>query len=173
MPDADPVIFWGLNEVSAVVATAIIAAVIAVWGILSQRSIAARQATLDYIRETEADNDVINARTIFTRLSKKPEGLGPIAADMTTDEAKQIQLVLNHFEMVAIAIQRGIFDDEIYRRWYKSGVIRAWKAAAPFIFARRSSTGNDALYHEFEEMARYYIGRRPMPRRGFFWGRFL
>lgn len=165
--------FLGLNEVSAVVITALAAAVIAIWGIISQRVITARQATLEFIRDAERDNDIITARREFNRLSKDPAGLGPIAADTTTDEYKSVQLVLNHFEMVAIGIQRGIFEDEIYRRWYKSGVIRAWKVAAPFIFARRTSTGNDALYHEFEEMARYYIGKRPMPRRGFFWGRFF
>lgn len=165
--------FLGLNEVSAVVLTAAVAAVVAIWGILSQRSIAARKATLDFIRDSERDHDMITAWADFNKLSRDPGGLGPHAANPTSPEFKHIKMVLNEFEMVAIGIQRGIFEDKIYRRWHQSGVIRAWKAAAPFIFARRASTGVDALYHEFEEMARFYIGRRPMPRRGFFWGRFF
>lgn len=167
------VTFLGLNEVSAVIATAAVAAVVAMWGILSQRAISSRQATLDFIRDGERDHDIVAARKAFNRLARDPAGLGPVAAQPDTDDFKHVIVWLNQFEMVAIGIQRGIFDDEIYRRWYKSGVIRAWKAAAPFIFARRASTNNDALFHEFEEMARYYIGKRPMPRRGFFWGRFL
>lgn len=173
MSNADAASFLGLTEVSAVLLTALVAAIIAIWGILSQRSITARQATLEFIRDSERDNDLITARKCFNRLTKDAAGLGPIAADTSTEDFKNVQLVLNQFEMVAIGIQRGIFDDEIYRRWYKSGVIKAWKAAAPFIFARRASTGNDALYHEFEEMAHFYIGKRPMPSRGFFWGRFF
>lgn len=165
--------FLGLNEVSAVVLTAGLAALIAIWGILSQRTITARASTLEFIRNSESDHDMIKARAEFAKLSRDPDGLGKWATQQNSDEFKHIRMTLNEYEMVAIGIQRGIFEDTIYRRWHQSGVIRAWKAAAPFVFARRNSTGNDALWHEFEEMARYYKGKAPMPKRGFFWGRFF
>lgn len=170
---ATPTLFLGLNEVSAVVATAGVAAVIAIWGILSQRSITARAATLEFIRQSESDHDLIKARAEFARLALEDDGLGKWASKPTSDEFKHIRMTLNEYEMVAIGIQRGIYEDAIYRRWHRSGVLSAWKAAAPFVFARRANTGSDSLYHEFEELARYYKGKNPMPRRGFFWARFF
>ncbi|MBJ7412503.1 MAG: DUF4760 domain-containing protein [Phenylobacterium sp.] len=170
MPEAETT-FWVFNEVSAVLVTAALAAVIAIWGIISQRGITARQTTLEFIRNSESDEDMIAARATFWRLSRDPAGLGPWAAQPLTDEFKHVRTVLNEYEMIAIGIQRGILDDELYRRWYKSGVIRAWNHAAPFVLARRNSTGNEALWHEFEEMARWYKGSPGMPRRGRFWAK--
>lgn len=165
--------FWVFNEVSAVLLSALIATVIAIWGIISQRGITARQATLEFMRATESDRDMIAARATFNRLAKANGGLGPWAIQPLTKEFKHIRMVLNEYEMVAIALQRGILDDTIYRRWYRSGIIQTWNYAAPFILTRRNETGNQTLWHEFEELARWYRGTAPMPKRGFFWGRFF
>jgi hypothetical protein len=169
---SDPT-YLGMNEVQAVFASAGVAALIAVWAIFSQRAIAARNATIDFIRFGESDRDMIKANSAFSKLSREPAGLGPWASQPTSKEFTSIRTVLNHYELVAIAIHRGTFDDTTYRRWYRSGVIRAWNAAAPFVFARRNDTGNQALWHEFEEMARWYRGGQSMPQRRFFWRKFL
>lgn len=165
--------FLGMNEVQAVIAAAAVATVIAIWAIFSQRAIAARNATIEFIRYGESDRDVIKAHATFARLARDPAGLAPWAAQQTSKEFTCIKIVLNHYELVAIAIERGTFDDRTFRRWYLRGVVSAWNAAAPFVLARRNSTGNQALWHEFEEMARWYRGGAPMPRRRFFWRKFL
>ena len=172
MPPTDPT-FLGLNEVEAVLIAALLAALIAIWGILSQRGITARQLTLEFIRKSDLDRDMIKARSMFIKLSRDPAGLAPHAHDPLSAEFKAIKMVLNEYEILAIGIQRGIMDDTTYRRWYRTGILYAWKAAAPFILARRNLSGNDALWYEFEEMARLYRKKRAMPRRQFFWGRFI
>lgn len=167
--------FWGMNEVQAVVFAAFLAAVIAIWAIFSQRAITSRQTTLEFIRASEADRDNIEARQKFNELANDPDGMGKWARDEHSQsiQAKAIRIVLNEQELVAIAIQRGILDDTTYRRFFKSGVIKTWQNAAPYVLLRRNRTGNHALYHEVEELARWYQGAPNMPRRRFFWRKFL
>jgi Domain of unknown function (DUF4760) len=145
-----------MNEVGAVLLVGFVAATIAVWGIVSQRAVARSRATLDVILHSEADGDLIAARKRFIELAKGSGGLAPWAdeAQEKSDQTQTIRLVLNEFELISIGIQRGIIDYELYKRWYRSGVIQHWKHAAPFVTALRARTGNDALYHEFEELCR-------------------
>lgn len=160
---------------AAIIASATMAAVIAIWAIFSQRAIAARQATLEFIRASESDRDNISARRTFNELARAEDGMAKWARDehADSDQARAIRHVLNEHELVAIAIQRGILDDTTYRRFFKTGVIKTWERAAPFIMARRQRTGNPAIYHELEELARWYQGAPNMPRRRFFWRKFL
>jgi Domain of unknown function (DUF4760) len=67
--------------------------------------------------------------------------------------------------LISIGIQGGIIDFELYKRWNRSGVIQYWKHAAPFVHQLRQRTSNMALYHEFEELARWMQGET-MPKRG-------
>lgn len=132
-----------------------VAALVAIWGIYTQRVIAARRATLDLILKFETDADVIAARKRFIELVKSTDGLVAwVGADKeASEEVQMIRLVLNEYELIAIAIQRGILDFELYKRWFRSGVIRHWLHAKPFVDALRSRTTNPALFREFEAMA--------------------
>ena len=162
-----------MNEVEAILLSTLFATLAAGIAIGSQRDITARQATISFIRTSEADRDMIEARNVFSRHSRDEAGLGPWALRPLSDEFAKIKMVLNEYEMVAIGIQRGAFDDGTYKLWYKSGVLAAWNSAAPFILARRNATGNQALWYEFEEMARYYRGAPPIPRRRFRWRKYF
>ena len=168
-----PNTFIGLNEAQVLAWSAILATAVATIAIFSQRSIAARQTTIEFIQKSEADRDLIKARELFLKLARDPSGLGQWASQPLSKEFKAIRTVLNEYEVVAIGIQRGIFDDTTYRRWYRSGVVKSWNHASPFVLARRITTGNDTLWHEFEEMARWYRGGPPMPRRHFIWRKFV
>lgn len=165
--------FWGFNDPAALVLGALLAAAIAIWGILSQRAIASRQNTLEFIRNSESDQVNVKAREIFN-LEANKDGLEKWAADSqaSSEQTKAIRIVLNEHELIAIAIQRGILDDKTYRRYFKSGVIKTWEHARPYILARRTRTGNDALFHEFEELAKWYQGGKRMPKRHFIWRNF-
>lgn len=155
-----------MDIVGAVLLSGAGAATVAVWGIFTQRAIARRRTTFDHIAASDQDGDVIKARNKFIELAKAPGGLAPWADENKeqTDEVQSIKLVLNDFELISIGIQRGIIDAKLYQRWFKSGVIRHWKYAEPFVSALRTRTGNDSLFHEFQEMARWF-GDNKMPRR--------
>ena len=161
--------FMGLNEVQAVLLTGLFAVVVAVWTVFSQRGIAARQATLEFLRRSEADHDLIAAKRIFNELAARPEGLAPYAhrTAWKTDQSRAIRMVLNECEMIAVAIERGILDDVVHRRWMSSGFISYWDRAAPYVLILRQLTSNEALYYEFEQMVRWYKGGPNMPQRWF------
>jgi hypothetical protein len=144
-------------DVGVIPFTAILAAIVAIWGIVSQRAIARRRTTFEHIVAMEADRSFIIARRKFIELSKHPGGLAPWASEdkESTPETQSIRLVLNEFEIVSIAIQRGVMDFETYRRWYQLTVIRFWAHAKPYAEALRARTNHPALFHEFEELERW------------------
>lgn len=175
LPPPDPNMWFGINETQAVLLAALAAAVFAMWGILSQRDISARQATIQFLRHSERDQAMIDARKKFQELAKSPEGLTAYAAEENAqkDEAIAIRAVLNEYELIAIGIERGVFDDKTHRRWHRSAVVKNWRQAAPFVMALRNRTNNDAIFHEFEEMAKWYRDGKGMPHRRFFWKKYF
>jgi len=93
-----------MTPVEAALVTGGIAALIAIWGVLTQRQIARRRATLDLLTKSEADSDIIAARRKFIELAKAPGGLAAWAdADKEkSEEAQKILTVLNEFELMSI-----------------------------------------------------------------------
>jgi len=156
-------------QVIAIAATAVIAAIVAIWGILSQRAISRRTLTLTYMSHIDCDKDMIAARAMFIQEAKKPEGLTPWAdpGKEHTPQCEAIRLVLNDFEIASVALQLGTIDYEFYRRYNYGTVIRYWYAAAPFVYSVRKQTGSKTVYHEFEELYRRFEKKRPPKRR--FW----
>jgi hypothetical protein len=153
-----------MDQMWATLLVGTIGAAVAIWGVLTQRAIARRRATLDHLSRGELDGDLIAANSDFVRLAK--DGGLEIWADeskQNTKEVQSIKTVLNDQELISIGIQRGIIDYKLYRMWNRTGVIRRWTYAEPFVKKLRERSNNDALYHEFEEMARWMKGT--MPRR--------
>jgi hypothetical protein len=82
-----------------------IGAIIAIWGVVTQRVLARRQATVTHISSLLNDHDYIKARMKFIKVAKSPLGLLPYAADEPfaeeraaiiippdeTDEEKQVR----------------------------------------------------------------------------------
>jgi hypothetical protein len=145
-----------MNEVGAVLLSGFVAVAVALWGIWSQRHIARTRATIEFINGNERDRDVMEARRCFIRLAKANGGLAMWAEeDKERDEETQsIRVVLNEYELIAIGLQRGIFDEGLYRLWFRSGAIRYWSYAKPFVDRVRARTGNQALWKEFEALAK-------------------
>ena len=156
-----------MNEVGAVFVTGVVASLIAIWGILSQRAITRRQATLDHITHLESDRDIIEARKIFVELAKKPGGLAVWAEENKeqTEQALAIGRILNSYELISIGIQRGIIDFELFKRWHKTSAIKYWERGAPFVMLIRKRLGNDMFFHEFEEMVGWFKGVKKPPKR--------
>lgn len=150
-----------------------VAALVAVWGVVSQRIIHRRRATLEFISRSEADADLIAARKTFISLAKR-NGLVAYAAIDKEDsaETQAIRIVLNEFELSAIGIQRGIIDFELYRRWNTSGTIRYWSHAVPFVTELRQRLHNENIYREYEALVGW-LNDKGSPKRGYFWGQWF
>jgi hypothetical protein len=156
-----------MNDVGAVFVTGGMAVAVAIWGVLSQRAIARRQATLEYISHLESDRDIIEARKMFVELAKAPGGVaGWAEADKEqTEQALAIGRILNSYELAAIGIQRGIIDYELFKRWHKTSAIKYWERGGPFIMRIRERLNNDMFFHEFEEMVRWLKEQKKPPSR--------
>ncbi|OAO02587.1 hypothetical protein A8B75_11640 [Sphingomonadales bacterium EhC05] len=155
-----------LGEVEAILLTATIAAILAVWGIITQRVVARRVATLNHLARVDADNDLIDARKMFIKLTNDDGAILKYAdpATFDTDEATSVRLVLNEHERLAIGMQFGVLDREYIKRTWRGTLIRDFTLAAPFIYKLRQHTKNPAIYHEFEELVRSLVDKK-MPKR--------
>ena len=168
---------WGNihgNESEALVFTGLLATVIAIWAVYSQQVITQRRVTLEHITRGEFDRDLIEARQKFRELVKSPDGIAVWAnADKEQSaEFQKLSVVLNQFELISIGIQRGIIDPSLFKRWYRTGTIRTWDDAEPFITALRKRMNNNmAIYHEFQEMVSWFRGEEKLPRRSWWLGR--
>ena len=156
----------GWLQFGAIIGAAVIAAIVAAWGVFSQRAIARRTLTLNHMSQIDSDRDYINARKLFIKEAGRRGGLSRWAAPGKeySKECQAIRLVLNEFELISIGIQFGVIDYEFYRRYYKGTVIKYWYAAAPFVYSVRHQIGSKAVYHEFEEMYRWFEDDR-LPKR--------
>jgi Domain of unknown function (DUF4760) len=149
---------------------AAVAAAIAVWGVVTQRIVARRRATLDYLVRIGTDNDLILARDKFAELTKEEGGLARWAEPqhLGTSELSAIRLVLNENERLAIAIQFGILDIAFVKRHSRAVILRDWQLASPFIMALRGKQNSTALFHKFEDLVAKLESNR-LPRRSYWW----
>lgn len=126
--------------------TAAIALIAAIVGILTSRKIARDKATLDLIEKRESTDHYRRINRTFSELRKGP-GFGHLAGELTpvdaaTDAENQSDRqdvidYLNHYEMVAIGIERRLLDAATYRAWMQSAFVRDWNAAANWVQRER------------------------------------
>jgi hypothetical protein len=153
----------------------LVAATVAVWGVLTQRAIARRRATLDHMQRIDMDKDMIAAQQIFIAQAKAEGGLAKWAESQheASNEAAAIRLILNDFELVSVAIQFGIIDFNFYKLYCHGTVRRYWEAAAPYIHALRHRTGRKTLFYEFEMLACWIDKDLKPPRKGLWRGKYF
>jgi len=149
------------------VAVAVLAAAIAFYAAWDSREVARLRATLDYLSRSESDGDLIAANRTFIECTKVDHGLVKWAEPEhdSGEQAQAIRLILNDFELVAIGIQLGIMDYELYKRWARSNVLFYWRKAHPFVARVRERLDRPMLWNEFEQMARWMDENSPPVRR--------
>jgi hypothetical protein len=161
-----------MTPVDAAFITGAVAALIAIWGIITQRQIARRRATLDFIANSKSNRELITARRRFVELAKAQGGLAVWAEKDKEKEsdAQTIGEVLNQYELISLGIQFGILDYHLYRMLSKSVTIHFWEHAHPYIVSLRTRLNNKMIYHEFEEMVKWFTGEKT-PKRHWWWGK--
>lgn len=160
-----------MNQIEAILLTAFVTAILAVWAIITQRVVSRRVATLEYIARAESDKDLIEARNAFIEITKDDGELLKYADSnlFTEQKAHQIRIVLNEREQLAVGIQFGVLDRSYIKRYLRGALIRDFRLAAPFIYKIRGNLNNSAVYHEFEDLVRSFTDKK-MPKR-FYWTR--
>lgn len=105
------------------------------------------------------------ARRAFAEKQREGANALKTAAEADADPLTgQIALYLNQFEIAAIGIRHGAFDEELYKDWFKDTYIRAFSLAEPYIKARRDHKNDSRLYEHFAELvAKWTEEDRPEP----------
>lgn len=157
-----------ISEVEAIFITATLAAIVATWAVVTTRIVARRAATMEHITRVASDRDMIDAKQTFIRLTEEEGGLAKFGSSKPLEATKELQAIrtiLNDYEQLAIGIQFGVIDFKLVSRYMKTAIIRDWGHAAPFIYKVRMEINSPALYHEFEELARWLQDQRMPTRR--------
>ena len=135
----------------AVVLSAIAAFLI----IADGRKTAKRRGTLDLILHQESDRELVEARVEFNKIKAgeirpstygKPDKRG-------TPQAETIRKVLNIHELTAVAIQEGVIDECVYRRWFNNTFISDYETTKDYIVEMRKTFDNPKGFCEFEQTA--------------------
>ena len=123
--------------------------------IRQQRLIARRRATIDFIEKRKWDADYLTARQAFILLRDDKDRPIEYWADpqqQDRPERTTIRNILNDYELMAVGIREDIFDESLYRQWWKSTLLADWQATNAFIEAVQSEI-KPQIYSNFRELA--------------------
>lgn len=114
-----------------------------------------RRGTLDLILHQESDRELIEARDGFTALKAGTVKISSFAtlAERSSDNAKHLKKVINLHELTAVAIQEGVIDECVYRRWFNGTYIADYEATKDYITEIRKVHSNPRIFSEFETTA--------------------
>lgn len=123
--------------------------------IRSARANARKRNTLDLILHQESDKELIDSRIKFNDIKAGDIRLGTYGTPdrKNSDEAQTIRKVLNLHELTAVAIQEGVIDERVYRRWFNSTYISDHEVTKGYIVAARVTYANPCAFVEFERAA--------------------
>lgn len=76
---------------------------------------------------------------------------------------------MNLHELTAVAIQEGVIDECVYRRWFNSTFIKDFAATEAYIAAARKTYDNPNAFIEFESMAKEWRADKNWPKKPGFW----
>lgn len=146
----------------AVVLSAVAAFVV----IRSSRASAKRRNTLDIILHQESDAELINARKNFNELKSAETKLAVYghSDQKNSEHAQTIRKIINLHELTAVAIQEGVIDECVYRRWFNTTYVKDYAAVDAYIAAARVTYDNPQAFVEFERTAKRWRDDKSWPK---------
>lgn len=76
-------------------------------------------------------------------------------------DAQYLYTYLNHFEIVALGIERNIIDKDMYDDWLGGYVVQSWNRSAALVGALRRLKNSAALFEKWEALALDWAETRP------------
>ena len=128
------------------------------------RRIARRRATLDILLIEETKPEMTKQRMDFNVL-RQQGSLSQWATpeNINSENTALLRTILNRYELVSIGVHQGIIDEESYRTWCRSALVKDWTICKPFVAQLRQTTQTPALYDEFEKLARRWANAQEKP----------
>ncbi len=122
---------------------------------------------MDFIVSQEANGPLTAARRVFGQSGSKgfqhlkalldAVGAGS-ASDEQWSEYASINMYLNHCELVAVAIDSGALDEEMYKKANQSLYVQAWDRSKEYIQHARAAKSQPTMFEHFEILAKRWTG---------------
>ena len=146
-------------QAGGVLFSALVAGIYAMFQIRANRRISRERATLDLLIKREWDKDYLDHKAKFNRLRDGEGGLEKwiCTEHRNSDEANSIRYIMNDYELIALAIARGVIDGEMYKAWFRGSMIRDFRAAEIAIGRARNLANYPSIYIEWERLARRWM----------------
>lgn len=143
-------------------AVILLSVIVAIFGVRRNSAMTKQRATLDLIERTETTQHYLTAAETFRKYRKREGGLS--FSDLTAPgndaqkikDRKAVIGLLNHYEIIAIGIKRGILSASFYKLWMRSVFCRNWEAAADFIWRERWKKTPDDEWHYYKQMFEHF-----------------
>ena len=120
----------------------------------AQRSVAKKRAAIDLILRSETI-EFIEYQGVFDELIAKKELLTILSPRNGNDYEKRrkVRELLNHYELLAIAIETETIDEDFVKQYQRSTTIETWKNAEELIIEIRKRTENENAFIHFARLA--------------------
>lgn len=138
----------------------------------SSRATSRERATLDTILDDNKDDNLAHSKQLVLIFNEDPKAyylklgivgdrdlahlfclehhlLSPAEAEVRAHLLK----VLNRYEFYAIGINKGLFDEELFKRMYCSTMLKFWGVVNPAVSQLREFAKKDTLFKDFESLA--------------------
>lgn len=143
---------YGLFFQGAAIVASAIGLGLTLW---TSRNIARRRATLDLLLMEQTDEAVIAQRRIYITARNSGALLTWAPKNQAeTPEARAINATLNLYEFVAIGIKESTLDGDLYKRGYRTTLVKDWIALKPFVMEMRRLHDHPTFFCEYEELAK-------------------
>lgn len=128
--------------------------------IRANRDMARKRATLDMIERSESNAFYLSIYAAFRDVITSADGFAEITTSQLPaimEQRRKVIAFLNHYELVAIGIEQGILDEELYRMFLRGTLVRHWDSAEAFVNHLRADTPDSnapVAFEKFEALAR-------------------
>lgn len=151
-----------------------VSAYIAFTTISASKATARERATLDTILDDNKDEELYEAKILVHDFHKNPSAYfaaredtdskrntlaqlftvdGSQLTDSEHEVRKSLIKALNRYEFYAIGINRGLFDEELFKRMHCSNILRLWETSDTAVIQLRNFTKIDTLFKDLEILA--------------------
>jgi len=147
--------FWIQTSILALSAIGVIVA------IYKNGKQARLRGLIDLITQQKADPVLVQATHNVKHLHQKGILLTKFLSQEECQEYKEILLVLNNQEFIAVGVHRGCFDEKTYKLMQCRNVVSLWQASKGFIEEIRRKSQTPTIFQDFEKLAKRW-NKRPL-----------
>ena len=135
------------------------AVVISVIGLIStiiwNRIVSRRKTTIDLLWAEQTDKTSLEMRAQYLALVKEGR-LEELSEREKWFSPESFPLVsrMNRYEIAAIGISEGTIDSRIFKRYWRTALVRDWVRCKAAATKQRNESDNPQLYVEWEKLAK-------------------